>query len=41
LQRLVLEEAKGVIKTWAEIKCVVKNSVWWRNLVDTLCSTAE
>jgi hypothetical protein len=40
-QRMVLEEAKGVIKTWAEIKCVVKNRVRWRNLVDALCSAAE
>jgi hypothetical protein len=39
--RTVLEEAKGVKKTWAEIKCVVKNRVRWRNLVDALCSAAE
>ena len=40
-RRTVLEEAKGVKKTWAEIKCVAKNRVWWRNLVDALCSAAE
>ena len=40
-RRTVLEEAKGVKKTWAEIKCVAKNRVRWRNLVDALCSAAE
>ena len=40
-QKTVLEEAKGVKKTWAEIKCVAKNRVRWRNLVDALCSAAE
>jgi len=40
-RRTVLEEAKGVKKTWAEINCVAKNRVWWRNVVDALCSAAE
>ena len=40
-RRAVLEEAKGVKKTWAEINCVAKNRVWWRNVVDALCSAAE
>jgi len=40
-RRTVLEEAKGVKKTWAEIKWVAKNKVRWRNLVDALCSAAE
>jgi len=40
-RRTVLEEAKGVKKTCAEIKCVAKNRVRWRNLVDALCSAAE
>jgi hypothetical protein len=40
-RRTVLEEAKGVKKTWAEIKWVAKNRVRWRNLVDALCSAAE
>jgi len=40
-RRTVLEEAKGVKKTWAEIKCVAKNIVRWRNLVDALCSAEE
>ena len=40
-RRTVLEEAKGVKKTWAEIKCIAKNRVRWRNLVDALCFTAE
>jgi len=40
-RRTVLEEARGVKKTWAEIKCVAKNRVQWRNLVGALCSTAE
>ena len=40
-RRMVLEEAKGVKKTWAEIKCDAKNRVRWRILVDALCSAAE
>jgi hypothetical protein len=40
-RRTVLEEAKGVKNTWAEIKCVAKNRVRWRNLVEALCSAAE
>ena len=40
-RRTVLEKAKGGKKTWAEIKCVAKNRVRWRNLVDALCSAAE
>jgi len=40
-RRTVLEEAKGVKKTGAEIKCVAENRVRWRNLVDALCSAAE
>jgi len=40
-QRTVLEEAKGVKKTWAEIKCVAKKRARWSNLVDALCSAAE
>jgi len=40
-QRTVLEEAKGAKKTWAEIKCITKNRVQRRNLVDALCSAAE
>jgi hypothetical protein len=38
---MVLEEAKGVKKTCVEIKCIAKNRVQWRNLVDALCSAAE
>jgi hypothetical protein len=38
---MVLEEAKGVKKTWAEIKSDAKNRVQWRILVETLCSVAE
>jgi hypothetical protein len=37
----VLEKAKGVKKTWAEIKTDVKNSVRWKILVEALCSAAE
>jgi len=33
-RRTVLEKAIGVKKTWAEIRCVAKNRVRWRNLVD-------
>jgi hypothetical protein len=40
-RRTVLEEAKGMKKTWAEIKCDAKNRVRWRTLVDALCSAAE
>jgi len=40
-RRTVLEEAKGMKKTWAEIKCDAKNRVRWRILVDALCSAAE
>jgi hypothetical protein len=37
----VLKEAKGVKKTWAEIKTDAKNRVRWRILVEALCSVAE
>jgi hypothetical protein len=37
----VLEEAKGVNKTWVEIKADAKNRVRWIILVEALCSTAE
>ena len=40
-RRTVLEEAKGVKKTWAEIKNDAKNRVRWRILVEALCSAAE
>jgi hypothetical protein len=40
-QRTVLEEAKGVNKSWAEIKTDAKNRVTWRILVLALCSAAE
>jgi hypothetical protein len=40
-RRTVLEEAKGMKKTWAEIKYDVKNRVRWRILVDALCSATE
>jgi hypothetical protein len=40
-RRTVLEEAKGMKKTWAEIECDTKNRVQWRILVDALCSAAE
>ena len=40
-RRTLLEEAKGVKKTWAEIKCDAKNRVRWRILVDALGSAAE
>jgi len=39
-RRMVLEEAKGVNKTWAEIKTDAKNRVRWRILVEALCSAA-
>jgi len=37
----MLEEAKGVKKTWAEIKTDAKNRVTWRILVEAVCSAAE
>jgi hypothetical protein len=37
----VLEEAKGVKMTWAEIKIDAKNRLRWRVLVEALCSMAE
>jgi hypothetical protein len=37
----VLEEVRGVKKTWAEVKTNVKNIVRWRSLVEALCSMAE
>ena len=40
-RRTVLEEAKGVKKTWAEIKSDARNTVRWRILVEAVCSTAE
>jgi len=40
-QRTVLEEAKGVKKTWVEIKTDAKNRVRWEILVEVLCSMAE
>jgi hypothetical protein len=40
-RRTVLEEAKGVNKTWAEIKADAKNTVRWKILVEALCSAAE
>jgi hypothetical protein len=40
-RRTVLEEAKGVNKTWAEIKPDAKNRVRWVILVEALCSAAE
>jgi len=39
--RTVLEEAKWVKKTSAEIKCDAKNRVRWMILVEALCSAAE
>jgi len=38
---MVLEEAKGVNKTWVEIKTGAKNTVRWRILVEAVCSAAE
>jgi hypothetical protein len=38
---MVIEEAKEVKKTWAEIKSDAKNRVQWRILVEALCSTVE
>jgi len=40
-QRMVLKEAKGVNKTWAEIKADAKNRVRWKILVEALCSATE
>jgi hypothetical protein len=40
-RRMVLEEAKGVNKTWAEIKTDAKTRVRWRILVEAPCSAAE
>jgi hypothetical protein len=37
----MLEETKGVKKTWAEIKIDAKNRVRWRILVEALCSAVE
>jgi hypothetical protein len=37
----MLEDAKGVRKTWAEIVTDAKNRVRWRILVEALCSAAE
>jgi len=36
----MLEEAKGVKKTWEEIKTDAKNGVRWRILAEALGSTA-
>jgi len=40
-RRTVLEEAKVVKKTWAEIKTDAKNRVRWRILVEALRSAVE
>jgi len=40
-RRTVLEKAKEVKKTWAEIKSDAKNRVRWRILAEALCSAAE
>jgi len=37
----VLKEARGVNKTWEEIKTDAKNRVRWNILVEALCSAAE
>jgi len=37
----MLEEAKGVNTTWAEIKADAKKRVRWKILVEALCSAAE
>jgi hypothetical protein len=37
----LLEEAKVVKKTWAEIKADAMNRVRWEILVEALCSVAE
>ena len=39
--RMALEEAKGLKKTWAEIKTDTKHRVRCRILVEALCSAAE
>jgi hypothetical protein len=38
---MVLEETKGINKTWAEIKADAKNRVRWKILVEALYSAAE
>jgi hypothetical protein len=38
---MVLEEAKGVKKTWAEIKSDAKNRVRWKIPVEAVCSAQE
>jgi hypothetical protein len=40
-RKTLLEEAKGVKKTWAEIKTNAKNRVRWRIIVEALCSMAK
>jgi hypothetical protein len=40
-RRTVIEEAKGVKKTWAEIKSDAKKRLRWRILVEAVCSVAE
>jgi len=40
-RRTVLEEAKGVKRTWAEIRTDAKNRVRWGIFVEALCSAAE
>jgi hypothetical protein len=40
-RRMMLEEAKEINKTWAEIKTEAKNRVRWNILVEVLCSAAE
>jgi hypothetical protein len=40
-RRMVLKKAKGVNKTWAEIKTDAKNRARCRILVEAPCSTAE
>jgi hypothetical protein len=40
-QRTMLEEAKEINKTWAEIKAEAKNRVRCKILVEALCSVAE
>jgi hypothetical protein len=40
-RRTLLEEAKGVKKTWAEIKSDAKNRVRWRIPVEDVCSVAD
>jgi len=38
---MVLKEAKGVEKTWVEIKINAKYRVRWRVLMEALCFAAE